>query len=396
MSAPRVVLTPKQQKQVAAAAPADRAKLAQSFRAQTALLRMPRASAGKRGVMPDVTKYHFGQTPASSNVIAPRGFGYYDAFAHDPASACTAFSVGPATGVTGTSRHTVTTKHPSTTGGGAVLTIIAPTLTNIQGITYFADAAGALTYTTASSPQLVADPPSTAIPTRCSLRLRNVSPQFTKGGIVRTLRITTGFTLPSTLAELDAFCELIRSHDRTRTYSGAALSEDFQINCTVADQTRATSFLDWVNITGQLDCNTTPQFCDAMHTPTYTPIALLFEPFSGFVDSSTLTNTPNTYEITIRSQFLGRYPQGTMLANLAVPPRAIGDQTNIIRNREEAKGSALHPVTAEGLEAGENFLTKLSEQLPFMDYAWKKETGLSVGDTAKIFRSSLVKGKPGR
>jgi hypothetical protein len=277
-----------------------------------------------------------------------------------------------------------------------VLTIIAPTLTNIQGITYFADTAGALTYTTASSPQLVADPPSTAIPTRCSLRLRNVSPQFTKGGIVRTLRITTGFTLPSTLAELDAFCELIRSHDRTRTYSGAALSEDFQINCTVADQTRATSFLEWVNITGQLDCNTTPQFCDAMHTPTYTPIVLLFEPFSGFVDSSTLTNTPNTYEITIRSQFLGRYPQGTMLANLAVPPRAIGDQTNIIRNREEAKGSALHPVTAEGLEAGENFLTKLSEQLPFMDYAWKKETGLSVGDTAKIFRSSLVKGKPGR
>jgi len=66
MSAQRASLTPKQQKQVAAAPPADRAKLAQSFRAQTALLRMPRASAGKRGVMPDVTKYHFGQTPASS------------------------------------------------------------------------------------------------------------------------------------------------------------------------------------------------------------------------------------------------------------------------------------------------------------------------------------------
>lgn len=388
MSAQRATLTPKQQKQVSAAPPADRAKLAQSFRAQTALLRMPRASAGKRGVMPDVTKYHFGQTPASSNVIAPRGFGYYDAFAHDPASACTAFSVGPATGVTGTSRHTVTTKHPSATSGGVVLTLIAPALSNIQGMTYFADAAGALTATEVSSPQLVADPPSTAIPTRCSLRLRNVSPQFTKGGIVRTLRITTGFTWPYNTAELNAFCELIRNHDRTRTYSGSALSEDFQINCTVADQTRATSFLDWGNHA--------EMFGTALSTPTYTPIALLFEPFSGFVDSSTLTNTPNTYELTVRSQFLGRYPQGTMLANLAAPPRAIGDQTNIIRNREEAKGSALHPVTAEGLEAGENFLTKLSEQLPFMDYAWKKETGLSVGDTAKVFRSSLVKGKARR
>lgn len=387
MSAPRVTLTPKQQKQVAAAAPADRAKLAQSFRAQTALLRMPRASAGKRGVMPDVTKYHFGQTPASSNVIAPRGFGYYDAFAHDPMSACTAFSVGPATGITGTARHSVNTQLPTTNHSGAVLTVIAPSLSAVQGISYMSDANGAFTYSEATSPQLTSDPPGSAIPTRCSLRIRNVSPTFTKGGIVRTLRVTTGFAIPTSFAELDAFCELVRNHDRTRTYSGAALSEDFQINCTVVDQARATSFQNWGSNIGV-----------AMTTPTYTPIVILFEPFSGIAGSTALTTTPNTYEITIRSQFLGRYPQGTMLANLAIPPRSIGDGVNPVRDREEAKGSALHPVSEATLAAGQNFLQTLSEQVPMFELANQNMTGMTLASQAKVLRAAMGGGisKPGK
>lgn len=358
MAAParRITLTPNQQKQVSSAPPSEKAKLAQAFRAQSALLRMPRASAGKRGVMPDVTKYHFGQTPASSNVIAPRGFGYYDAFAHDPNSACTAYSIGPATGVTGTSRHTVNTQVPNASHSGVVLVIVAPSWSKTQGVVIGADSAGSFLSTDINSPQLIADPPQSAIPTRCSLRLRNVSPTFTKGGIVRSLRITTGFLPPTNLAELDSTCELIRNHDRTRTYSGAVLTEDFQINCTVSDQAKATSFFNWVPPASS-------GFASATYQPALTPIVLLFEPFSGLGTGSPLTATPNTYEITIRSQFLGRYTQGSMLANLAVPPRAIGDGVNNLRDREEARGSTLHSVAQAGVEAGGNFLSNFLSNL---------------------------------
>lgn len=380
----RVTLTPKQQQAVAAAPAADRQKLIRGFRAQSNIFRMPRASAGKRGEMPDVTRYHFGQTPASSNVIAPRGFGYYDAFAHDPATACTAYSVGPATPITGTTRHSINTRYASGSYDGVSLMIVAPALSSYQAVSFAADAAGALTVSYANSPQLAADPPTTAIPTRCSLRLRNVSPMVTKGGIVRTLRLTTGVQLPSTTAELMSLCELIRSHDRSRTYSGAALADDFQINCTVVDQSKATSFSPFGAVPYSGD------MANAIASPTYTPIAIVFEAFTGNPGSILPESGTNTYEFTIRSQFLAHYPQGTMLGNLAKPPPAVGDGMNNLRNNEEKKGSALQPVSeAQAIEAGTNFLTALSEQVPIFDYATQMATGTSMGAQAKALKAAL-------
>jgi len=375
-------LTSNQAKQVAAAPQSQKAALAASYRNQTALQRMPRASAGKRGVMPDVTKYHFGQTPASSNVIAPRGFGYYDAFAHNPQAACTAYSVGPATGIVGAARTTVATHNqPSTPGAysGAVLMVVCPTLSSNQAV-IFSDNAGVMDLHFVTSPQLVADPPLTAIPARCSLRLRNITAQIAKGGVIRTLRLTAGFQIPANLTALDALCETIRNHDRTRTYAGSSLAEDFQINCTVVDQARATSFDTWGS----------QGFQSFLLNPSYSPIAILFEPFAVSSGTSLTLGSVNNYEVTIRSQFLARYAQGTMLANLAAPPPAVGDIVNKLRDHEEAKGSALQKVADAAL-------SRISQAMPTFSDAYEQVSGTPLGLEARIMsRLALPGGGSGK
>lgn len=374
-------LSPNQAKQVANAPQAQKAKLAAAYRSQTAIQRMPRASAGKRGVMPDVTKYHFGQTPASSNVIAPRGFGYYDAFAHNPQEACTAYSVGPATGIVGASRTTISTHAPATPASGysgVVLMVVCPTLSSNQAI-IFSDNAGTMDISFVSSPQLVADPPQTAIPTRCSLRLRNITAQIAKGGVIRTLRLTTGFQIPANLTALDALCENIRNHDRTRTYAGSSLADDFQINCTVVDQSRATSFDSWG----------AEGFQHFLLNPSYSPIAILFEPFAISSGSSLTLGSVNNYEVTIRSQFLARYAQGTMLANLAVPPPAVGDVVNKLRDHEESKGSALQRVA----DAALNYVT--NTVMPGFAIASEQISGTPIGTEAKIMSRLASQYMPG-
>jgi len=289
--------------------------------------------------------------------------------------------VGPATPITGTTRHAINTRTASGAYDGVSLMIVAPSTSQYQGISFAADANGNLTFNYAASPQLTADPPTTVIPTRCSLRLRNVSPMVTKGGIVRTLRLTTGIQLPTTTAELMSLCEMIRSHDRTRTYSGAALADDFQINCTVVDQSKSTTFSPWGN---------SSELTEAIATPSYTPIAIVFESFTGNPGSIYSESGTNTYEFTIRSQFLAHYPQGTMLGNLAKPPPSIGDGMNNLRNSEEMKGSALHQVSeAQAIEAGTNFLTTLSEQVPIFDFATQMATGTSMGTQAKALKAAL-------
>jgi hypothetical protein len=184
--------------------------------------------------------------------------------------------------------------------------------------------------------------------TRCSLQIRNVTRVLHQAGIVRSLRVTTGIISPQAYAtsqDLLDLAEHVRNHARTRTYSGAELAENKQINCTVVDQSRATTFLDFGEAIPSADLNWWPDapegvpvqtggFTRGIHNPTYTPIILLFE----------TTSQDNEYEISIRSQFLAHYVQGSMLANLATTPLAIGDKLNAHRDHEERKGSILHDV----------------------------------------------------
>lgn len=330
----------------------------------------------------------YAQTPASSNVIAPRGFGYYDAFAHDAVSVGTAMSIGPATPITantraqgaGTSSKPSQSLQQSGLEAGGVLIIVQPSIGEIQAVSYETSSlvpGELITPTLYKSPQLAptSGPPGNAIPTRCSFRIRNVSPSLNSGGIVRILRLTTGVRLDdhqsadtqgTTNDELCVFMESVRNHARTRSYSGTELLEMMQKNATVVDQALATNFQDfderipnsqlpWTQTTavpwpttdgsgGVVTCDT---FTMNLHNPAFTPIAILIEPYVGFSGAA-----GNTYELTIRSQFLAHYPQGTMLANLAIPPPSNPLVMNEHRDKEEATGSTLSKVVDAVIQVG--------------------------------------------
>lgn len=293
--------------------------------------RMPRASALPKGTAAAMDKRHYDQTPALSNVIAPRGFGYYDAFANDPKSAGTAFSVGPATAIVASSR--VTAQAGVTT---AWVTVVYPDRQTMTALSMEWDSqSGTLHAAPTTSPQLVSDPPHDAIATRCSVRMRNVAPVISQGGTVRTLRMTSGFDPGSytTEADWEDFLNEIRNHARTRSISGANLVEDHQINCTVVDSMKAATFEGFSSLANNID--QVEHFKESLKHPTFTPIVILFEPIGGSAYAG------NPYELTIRTQFLCHYTAGTMLANLAIQPKAIGDAINKHRDKEEGYGSQL-------------------------------------------------------
>ena len=333
------------------------------------LNRMPRSYNHPKGQMPDMSRGNWGQTPASSNVLAPRGFGYYDAFQHDPFSVATHMSIGPATPVVGTTvaSESLVTKPPVPLIGtgpgvglesGAILLIIMPSTSAAQAITFECSSEFATDFITTKpykSPQLEADPPSNAIATRCSMRMRNWTQQVGVGGIVRVLRMTTGIGLHgnyTTNGELAQIVEGIRTHARTRTYSGDELLDTHQKNCTVVDQSKATWFtgwgegtpnsqLPWTNALGWDQDATSGPFTVQLHDPAYTPIAVLFEPFVAAVSGGTVGNK---YEVSIRSQFLAHYTQGSMLANMAISAPTAPDALTKHRDQEENKGSVMEKI----------------------------------------------------
>lgn len=351
---------------------------------------MPAPHWGERGVMPAAPDYQ--QTPASSNIIAPRGFGYYDAFAHDAGNVGTAMSIGPSTPITATTLCQgvgVTSQGSGEMSGGAVdglesgalLVIVYPACESKQAVSWRVssnDPANSPLTTQYKSPQLEANPPMSAIPTRCSFRIKNTTANIGVGGVVRFLRLTTGVTLDtrsavtssgqtmSTNADVVDLMEHVRTHARTRSYCGHELVDSMQKNATVVDQSKATSFLDfdlvayteqyaWTELAGwpQTSKNevgtygnwTVDMFTEGIHTPSFTPMAILIEPFlAGGVSSAGTTTVGNTYEIMIRSQFLGHFPQGTMLANMARTVPANPNEMNKHRDAEESSGSTLMKV----------------------------------------------------
>jgi hypothetical protein len=175
--------------------------------------------------------------------------------------------------------------------------------------------------------------------------------------------MTTGVALNenyTTNAELASLMESIRNHQRTRIYGGEELVASHQKNCSVVDQSRATRFEDFDAVT---PCSSLPwtlpeawtqtddigNFIRQIHDPAFTPIAVLFEPFLAAVAGSTAIG--DTYEVNVRSQFLGHYAQGTMLANLAIDPASSPDKLDKHRSREESTGSDLSKVWA-GIKSG--------------------------------------------
>lgn len=342
-----------------------------------------------RGVdrkMPDMSKGNWDQTPATSGVLAPRGFGYYDAFTHDPFSAGTHMSIGPATPIVGSTIAAAgiqTDRSFPLTGldpgagleGGSFIVIIYPSTGSTQARMFrcTSDQADEVcNVRNFDSPQLESESPLDAIPTRCSVRIRNTTQSVAQGGLIRVLRMTTGvgliggFGSPAVLpgrtsnGALATFMNGVRNHARAVTYTGEQLSEAMQKNCTVVDQSRALWFENWDEEipAGQVPWVDAPAsgggidpdaqlgpFTRQLYQPSFTPIVFLFEPFIAQYGAQGITGgLGNYYELTIRSQFLAHYPQGTMLANLAITPKSNPTDMTKHRNKEEQKASVLEKV----------------------------------------------------
>lgn len=425
--------TPGQRRQLALTAPAQKEALRKTYNKQNAskgkgrnggggkmpmraLQNMP-APGGSgwnmRGTdrkMPDMSKGNWEQTPATSGSLAPRGFGYYDAFTHDPFSAGTHMSIGPATPIVGStiaaagiqtdeSKTLVGSSVGAGLEGGSFIVVVFPSTSTVQACMYRCSSYQSDESCTSKifrSPQLDAESPLDAIPTRCSIRIRNTTQSVAQGGLVRVLRMTTGvgiisgFGSPSVLpgrtsnGTLATFMDGVRNHARSVTYTGEQLCEAMQKNCTVVDQSRALWFENWDETipasqvpwtSPDLDPDTQMStFTRQLYQPAFTPIVFLFEPFIAQYGAQGITGgLGNYYELTVRSQFLAHYPQGTMLANLAITPKANPTDMTKHRNKEEQKASTLEKVAhiaGVGLQWGWNHKSQimplLERVLPYL------------------------------
>lgn len=210
-------------------------------------------------------EYH----PATSNLMAPRGLGYYDAFRMNCSSAVTSMTIGPTTPITGiTVIPRIATDYTATSSSSSVtdltdkdaqLLIIGPSRGRTQARLWKAGvndhdpgAPYGTNYALSEDfdcPQLTLDQPIDGIPARCSVQMKNFSNAFARGGRIRVLRATTGRTMiPDLLTNADLWelMDGIRSHWRSVTYDG----EDFvgkgassmQKNSIVLDQSRTLRF----------------------------------------------------------------------------------------------------------------------------------------------------------
>jgi len=311
--------------------------------------------------------------PATSDMMAPQGHGYYDAFTTFAGSAMTHLSIGPATPIVSKTTCLMSNGESIKTDYqfGAQMLVIGPSSSKTQAMLYRCssgrddDAVDSVAF---DSSQLQSDSPSESIPTRCSVRIRNYTNAYSLGGVVRVLRATTGMFLDrdyTSNADFMNLLEGVRDHRRTCSYTGKEFVSALQTNCIVADQSRSLLFADngvspsaavlpwFVNEYANkalpyADHNSNTRltfdiekpvdsFTCFVANPTFSPIVIIFEPFGAGA-------TANTYECIVQSQFLAHYRQGTMLANLAITPSSNHAALEKHRNKEEAKGSMLSSV----------------------------------------------------
>jgi len=330
-------------------------------------------SASNNWDLPGAIKQSWSRTPQSMNLLAPEGFGYYDAFANNVSSTATHASIGPATGICcktlcGTlNPNEAENPDPSdfirgliNTSEGPILLYLMPAASNVQAVMFSVGLAPGtqnqvVKQCTFRTPQLsstTAAPnllPTSILATRASVRVRNITNNMNVGGDVRVLRQSVGFDFPDQLpgatdaqkrAAFDNLCEGVRTSAATTTYTGNTLRASHQMNSIVVDQSRATAFKDfeenrnsktvpWKWVDDPLDPSAPPgvpanasvfPFEFEAHDPSFTPIVMLFEEYVNTNTAGEQGNVGNRYELTYLSQFLCHYRQGTVLANLAAAP----------------------------------------------------------------------------
>lgn len=328
----------------------DKALHLQALRAGASLKSIPKGNPQKKQDL-------FTRGALRTPQFAPRGHGYYDAFAMTPDSACVSATTGPATVISGYSSDTIAggpnvsgnyavagtggTLSTSHTGNAIlilfnpgssndviakVMSLTAGTGGNLEVITrhiaasQFAELGPVQASATTDANHVDGDPATAdtrptrrveSIPLRGSVRIRNVTEALSVGGTVRALRYNGGITLASdepgggdALAPDPAMflqlCAMIRDSPRTRIYNGDELRRSHQSNTYPSDFVRSMAF--------EQDTS----FDEAVRRPGYCTLMILVDDFTA---SNTLTN--NSYELTFMVQRAARFGMGTILGGMA-------------------------------------------------------------------------------
>lgn len=269
--------------------------------------------------------------PQSQKQIAkaPRGPRAYDGFLNDRPQHL-AFSVGPATHLRGLSRLKFSTSTTADTvivinGGpglyvGECMAVVPGASVSQQGTFKMSGAGFEPTGASASSPD-------TAIVTRCSLRLRNVTKAQNVTGYVLALNMSAGCALGGATAQAhqanwDALVTYVSSHPRTTTFSAHEMLETTQWDSFPVDQGKYHSFVAPNSDNGQ--------WRDQSADPAMSTIVVVIPP----------TEDPQDYEATVAASFYARYRVTGPLAHASrLPPTMPLDMMNKLRDGAEALGS---------------------------------------------------------
>lgn len=353
-AAAKLGLSSKQVSAIRGAPPGRRAALLRGFVAQG-----PAGKEAKPGKTAPKKAALFAGAPVIPARIAPRGQGFYDAFATPLDTVATAMSIGLATPILGRSRDLTIRNSPSSNiSDNSVLIWFQPGHAhNYAGRQFAIDHTnGGLTERNLIVPQFsslydnVSGVGVEQITVRGSIRIRNVTEARNVGGVVRVLRYGGGYPVPTDAASYMSLCDMIRDSPHTNTYSGHELVTTKQKNCYIVDQARATTFESDSAFSGGASRSATGR-------PYLTQIFILIDTFSpgdtvtAASGMSVTYGLQNSYELSVAVQRLARFDPGTLMHSLTRSIPADPHMHNQARDREEASGSSLTHVLEMGASA---------------------------------------------
>jgi len=190
------------------------------------------------------------------------------------------------------------------------------------------EAAGFVTATQAISVR-----PDTALCSKLSVRIRNISKAVDVAGVVRVMNIAAGIDVNG--PELINLINYVNDHPRTRTFGASELRASRQFDTHPVDQAKYHSFVR--------PGITAADWDEAIKDPAMSSIVMLFP-----------TILANHYEITVNAHYYGRYRITGPLANMAShPATAPLDMLNRARDEAERIGSDGYAVGSRVLRHAE-------------------------------------------
>jgi len=330
-----------------------------------------------RNILPRLERFVQG-LPSTTNTVAVRGQGYYDAFVQHPETLVLASQVGPCTPVEGFTRYNIigsggvtdatyyanatvtTTVSDNTTlfvfnpGSSTDVVAKAYSLTAnasneavVQetpcSVTAFGEFGPAITnHGHDGNHNVDADHQSTmspgmrieSIPIRGSIRIRNITENYGIGGEIRIMRYNGGLLLGHdtvgnnqtsgalTPANYLDICDMLRDTKRALSLDGHEVKHPHQCNTYPADHVRSMTFQEDLS------------FHEVVRKPSYCSILVLVDNFKA---SQTQVN--NSYSIAMTVQRAARFDPGTLLHSKSIVP-----DVNPIGHSQMSRGEALKPA----------------------------------------------------